>query len=101
VLTTDRRTVCGAAGAVAVWLAISLLVIQVGYSFDLYWLLRRDFEILVVALAGLGVSLLAILSRSSASHQDKVMIGVVSLLAFIVCTFIGGLYVSCANGNCL
>ncbi len=83
------------------WLAMFLLAIQIGYSFDLYWLLKRDFEILVVALAGLGITLVAIFRRSSASNQDKVMVGVVSLLAFFIFSFIGGLYVSCANGNCL
>jgi hypothetical protein len=98
---TEKRTAYGAAGAVAAWLALSLLAIQIGYSFDLYWLLTRDFEILVVALAGLGITLLAIFWKSSASHQDKVMIGVVSLMAFYVFSFIGGMYVSCANGNCL
>ena len=83
------------------WLAMFLLAIQIGYSFDLYWLLKRDFEILVVALAGLGITLLAIFRRSSASNEDKVMVGVVSLMAFFIFSFIGGLYVSCANGNCL
>ncbi len=83
------------------WLTLFLLAIQIGYSFDLYWLLQRDFEILVAALAGLGITLLAIFWRSSASHQRKVTIGVLSLIAFYVSSFIGGLYVSCANGNCL
>jgi hypothetical protein len=86
---------------VVAWLAMFLLAIQIGYSFDLYWLLKRDFEILVGALAGLGITLVAIFRRSSASNQDKVMVGVVSLMAFFIFSFIGGLYVSCANGNCL
>jgi len=98
---TEKHTAYGAAFAAVAWLSLFLLSIQIGYSFDLYWLLRRDFEILVVAVAGLGITLLAILRRSSASHQDKVMIGVVSFVAFCAFSFIGGLYVSCANGNCL
>jgi hypothetical protein len=101
VLRTEKQTSYCAAGAVVIWLIMFLLAIQIGYSFDLYWLLKRDFEILVAALAGMGITLLAIFWRSSASHQRKVTIGVVSLLAFYVFSFIGGLSVSCANGNCL
>ena len=97
----SKQTALVAAGAVAVWSAFFLLAIQVAYSFDLYWLLRRDFEALVLALAGLGVTLLAVYWRSSAPHQEKVMIGVVSLVALLGVSFIGGLLVSCANGNCL
>ena len=96
-----RQTAFGATGAVAAWLAMVLLAIQVGYSFDFYWLLERDFEVLVVALAGLGITLLSIFWKSSASHQEKVMIGVVSLVAFCGCPMIGGLFVACSNGNCL
>jgi hypothetical protein len=101
VALSTRHTVLLAAGAVLAWLALFLIAIQVAYSQDLYWLLERDFEILVMAIAGLGITLLAAFWKSAASHQDKVMIGVVSLIAFYGLTFIGGLTVACANGNCL
>ncbi len=98
---STKHTILVAAGAVLAWLAIFLIAFQVAYSLDLYWLLARDFEALVIAMAGLGITLLAIFWRSSASHQDKVMIGIASLGAFFGLTFIGGLSVACANGNCL
>ena len=96
-----RHTALAAAGATAGWLALLLLAMQLGYSYDLYWLLKRDFEMLVAALAGLGVTLLMIFWRSAASHQDKVMIGLVALIALFGLSIAGGLFVACNNDNCL
>lgn len=98
---STKQTGFFAAGAVLAWWVLFLLAIQIAYAFDLYWLLKRDFEMLVVALAGLGVTLLAAFWNSSASHQDKVMIGVASLAVFYGSSFIGALMVACSNGNCL
>jgi peptidoglycan biosynthesis protein MviN/MurJ (putative lipid II flippase) len=96
-----KHTTLAAAGAVAGWLALLFLALQIGYSYDLYWLLTRDFEILVVAVAGLGITLLVIFWHSEASHQEKVTIGIVALVSFFVIWGVGGLMVSCANDNCL
>lgn len=96
-----RRTTFGAACAVATWLAVVLIVIQIGYSLDLYWLLRRDFELLIIAIAGLSATLLAIFCRSAASHPAKLGIGAASLGAFLGLAFFGVLFVACSNGNCL
>ncbi len=97
----SKQTRLVATGAVAAWAAFFLLAIQAAYSYGLYWLIKRDFEVLVLSLAGLGITLLAVFWRSSAPHQDKVTIGVVSLVSLCAISFIGGLFVSCANGNCL
>jgi hypothetical protein len=101
VVLDTKQTIWVAAGAVVGWIALFLLVVQLAYLHDLYWLLRRDFEIVVIALAGLGVTLLVAFWNSSASHQDKVTIGAVSLASYLGLTFVGGLYIACANGNCL
>jgi uncharacterized membrane protein len=101
VVLDSKQTALVAAGAVAAWAACFLLAMQLAYSYDLYWLLRRDFEALVLALAGLGITLLAVYWRSSAPHQDKVTIGVASLVSLCAISFIGGLFVACSNGNCL
>jgi hypothetical protein len=90
-----------AAAAVVGWLSLYLLAAQVAYAHNLYWLLKHDFEALIIAIAGLGVTLLVTFWKSSASHQDKVTIGAVSLATFYGLTFIGGLSIACANGNCL
>jgi hypothetical protein len=96
-----RHAAFAATGAVAAWLALLLLAIQVAYSYDLYWILNRDFEILVVALAGLAVTLLIIFWHSDASHEEKLMIGIGALVSLFVLFGVGGLMVSCANDNCL
>jgi hypothetical protein len=101
VVLDSKQTALAAAGAVTAWSALFLLAIQLAYSYDLYWLLKRDFVVLVLALVGLGMTLLAISWRSAAPHQDKITIVVVSLVALFGVSFIGGLLVSCANGNCL
>jgi hypothetical protein len=96
-----RYTAFAATGAVAAWLALLVLGIQVAYSYDLYWFLRRDFEILVVVLAGLGATLLVIFWHSDASHEEKLMIGIAALVSLFLLSGVGGLVVSCTNDNCL
>ena len=78
-----------------------LVAMQVAYSYDLYWFLTRDLEVLVAALAGLSVTLLMIFWRSEASHQDKMMIGILALVALFILSGVGGVFVACNNGNCL
>jgi len=96
-----RHTAFVATGAVAAWLVLLLLAIQIAYSFDLYWFLNRDLEILVVVLTGLAVTLLIIFWHSDASHEEKLMIGIGALVSLFVLSGLGGLMVSCANDNCL
>ena len=96
-----KHTALAATGAVAAWLATLLLLVHLAYSYDLYWLLEKDFEILVLTLAGLSVTLLFIFWRSVASYEEKLTIGLVSLFSLVVLSVVGGLMVSCANDNCL
>ena len=96
-----KHTALAAAGAVTAWLAMLVLVVQLAYSYDLYWLLNKDFEVLAVVLAGLSVTLLVIFWRSVASYEEKLTIGLVSVFSLVVLSWAGGLMVSCANDNCL
>jgi hypothetical protein len=96
-----RNTALFAAGALAAWIALLLLTFQLAYSFDLHWLLARDFEVLFVAMAGLFVTLLFIFGRSTAPRSMKITIALAALLGLFFLANAGGLWVSCANDNCL
>jgi len=99
-MALDRRhTTYLSAAAIAGWLVLVLAATQVGYTFNASSLL--GFGVFVFALIGLGMTLLVILWRSSATLVEKIVIGVLSLMTFGGFTFVTGLLVACANGDCL
>jgi len=99
-MAVDRRqTVTLSAAAIAGWLLLVLVAVQVGYSFNVNELL--GLGVVVFALVGLTITLLVIFWRSSATLVEKIVIGVLSLVTFGGFTFVTGLLVACANGDCL
>ena len=99
-MALDRRhTTYLSAAAIAGWLVLLLGAIQVGYSFNVTDLL--GLGVMVFALVGLTITLLVIFRRSSATLVEKIVIGLLSLVTFAGFTFVTGLLVACANGDCL
>ncbi len=96
-----KPTIFATGGAVVAWVVVLLIGVQLGYSYDSLFFLVAGFWLPAGVLLGLALTLLFVLLGSAIPYATRILLALVALIIFVFLSFWGGLFVSCANGNCL
>jgi hypothetical protein len=100
-LLSPRAAIIASAGALLAWLSVLFGTIQVAYMLDAYSVLDQDIAIALGAFAGLTATTWFLFTRSRLGRKARVVVAAASLVAFAFLALWGGLFIACANGNCL
>jgi Co/Zn/Cd efflux system component len=101
-MTPAKKSLIGAStGAVLLWVAALLITQELGYRVHALEFLTQDAKVFGAAAAGLVGTLVFIIVRSSVELPVRLFIVAASLSTFMVLSIFGGLWVACANGDCL